>query len=862
VSLGVVAAAILVRVPLAPLLGDRVPFITLFPAMAFVAWCCGRGPALAALGFSSLAVAFFILEPQYSFAIGPIEHQAGLVLYLLIGLGFIAMFESLRTAWLQAAEQRERLRTTLASIGDAVIATDTEGCITNLNAVAESLTGWTNGAAVGQPLDVVFRIVNEQTRQTVENPVQKVLKLGRVVGLANHTVLIAKDGTERPIDDSAAPIRCEDGEIVGCVLVFRDVSERREAEKAVQLLASIVDSSNDAIIGKDVNGVITSWNRAAERLFGYSAAEAVGQSVGMLVPPDRADEMPALLARIRQGEQVDHFDTVRRTKDGRLVPISLTVSPIKDEYGQIVGASKTARDISERKQAEAALREEKTRLHATLHGIGDGVIVTDAEGRVSMMNPVAQELTAWKDEAVGRPLEDVFRIVNEQTRKIVDSPVTRALREGVIVGLANHTILIRKDGTELPIDDSAAPIRDAHGHVFGCVLVFRDVTERKRSEEALKEADRRKNEFLATLAHELRNPLAPIRNAIQILLMKGPPDPEMKWGREVIDRQVQHMARLLDDLLDVSRITHNKLDLRIERIELSAVVQNAIETCQPFIQRGGQKLTVTLPQHPVYLDADPVRLSQVFSNLLNNAAKYSEPGCHIRLIGERQGSDVVVSVQDDGIGIAPQMLPRIFEIFSQAQRILERSQGGLGIGLSLVRGLVELHGGSVEAHSDGPGKGSTFTVRLPLVVQDSVPVQVAVPPARHEQTGARKCRLLIVDDLRDSADSLAMLLKAMGHEVHTAYDGENAVTLAEKLKPEAVLLDIGMPKLNGYDACRRIRQQPWGLGMSLIALTGWGQEDDRHRTEEAGFNHHMVKPVDPGELMQVLASLLQNKGTA
>jgi PAS domain S-box-containing protein len=378
--------------------------------------------------------------------------------------------------------QQEQLRVTLTSIGDAVITTDAEGRVTLLNPVAETLTGWTNGDATGKPLPTVFHIVNERTRQAVENPVAKVLATGGIVGLANHTVLIAKDGTERAIDDSGAPIRDSKGNVTGVVLVFRDLTEQRKAEQSARFLASIVESSDDAIIGKDVNGIITSWNQAAERLFGYSTAEAVGHPVAMLAPPDRADEMPALLAQIKRGQRVEHFDTVRRAKDGRFLPISLTVSPIKDEDSNIIGASKIARDISERKRAEEALHEERERLHTTLTSIGDAVIVTDAEGRVTLMNRVAQALTGWKDEATGRHLQEVFRIVNEQTRQPVESPVTKVIREGVVVGLANHTALIAKDGGEVPIDDSGAPIRNAGGEIVGVVLVFRDVTERRRLE--------------------------------------------------------------------------------------------------------------------------------------------------------------------------------------------------------------------------------------------------------------------------------------------------------------------------------------------------------------------------------------------
>jgi CheY-like chemotaxis protein/two-component sensor histidine kinase len=385
-----------------------------------------------------------------------------------------------------------------------------------------------------------------------------------------------------------------------------------------------------------------------------------------------------------------------------------------------------------------------------------------------------------------------------------------------------------------------------------------DVTERKQTEEELRDADRKKDEFLATLAHELRNPLAPMRNAVQILKAKGPPHPELEWARGVLDRQGQLMARLLDDLLDVSRISLNKLELRTERVELAAVCDAALETSRPVIEAGSHELTVTLPPEPIHLEADPVRLAQVFANLLNNAAKYTEEGGRIRLTAERQGSDVIVSVKDSGIGIAAEMLPRIFEIFSQAKPALVRSQGGLGIGLSLAKGLVELHGGSIEVRSDGTGRGSEFVVRLPVAAE--TPAREPARPSDDEQEPATKCRILIVDDNQDSADSLAMLLTIMGNEVGTAYDGEQAVEAAEAIRPDVVLLDIGMPKLNGYDACRRIREQPWGQGMFLIALTGWGQEEDRRRTEAAGFNRHMVKPVDPDVLLKLLAALSSEPG--
>jgi signal transduction histidine kinase len=378
--------------------------------------------------------------------------------------------------------------------------------------------------------------------------------------------------------------------------------------------------------------------------------------------------------------------------------------------------------------------------------------------------------------------------------------------------------------------------------------------ERLRLVNELKEADRRKDEFLATLAHELRNPLAPVRNAVQVLRLKGPDDPELRWGRDVIDRQVEHLTRLIDDLMDISRITRNKLELRKQRVELAEVITGAVESSRPAVEQCGHELTVTLPPQPIYLNGDLVRLAQVFQNLLTNAVKYTERGGQIWLTAERQGGDAVVRVKDTGVGIPGEKLPRLFEMFFQVDRTLERSQGGLGIGLSLVRRLVELHGGRVDARSEGVGKGSEFIVRLPVLVEKSIPPQ-SQEPGGNGRTKTTARRILVVDDNRDSADSLAMLLRLTGHEVHAAYDGVEGVEAAERVRPEVVLLDIGMPGLNGYDACRRIRGQEWGKDVMLIATTGWGQDEDRRRTGEAGFDAHLVKPVDPQALMRLLAGL-------
>jgi CheY-like chemotaxis protein len=384
------------------------------------------------------------------------------------------------------------------------------------------------------------------------------------------------------------------------------------------------------------------------------------------------------------------------------------------------------------------------------------------------------------------------------------------------------------------------------------LLAVEDVSALRERAEELAEAHRHKDEFLATLAHELRNPLAPIRNAVQYLGMEGLTERDVKTARDVISRQVAVMVRLIDDLLDVSRISRNKLDIRKQRVELASVVESAVESSRPLIQQCGHELTIRLPPEPVDLDADPIRLAQVFLNLLNNAAKYTKRGGHIWLTADREGSDALVSVRDNGIGIPGDMLPRIFDMFTQVDRSLEQSQGGLGIGLTLVRRLVDLHDGTIEARSDGPDQGSEFVVRLPLI-----PPPLEPPPASDglRVAALSGSRILVVDDNKDSADSLGMLLRLKANEIRTAYDGIEAVKVAETFRPELVLLDIGLPKLNGYDVARRIRQQPWGRDVILVALTGWGQDEDRRRSQEAGFNFHIVKPVELSALEKLLAGL-------
>jgi PAS domain S-box-containing protein len=758
--------------------------------------------------------------------------------------------------------ERERLRITLASIGDAVVSTDIDGRVVFLNAVAERLTGWKQVEAAGQPLESVFRIVNEVTRASVENPALRALREGRVVDLANHTLLIARDGSERPIDDSAAPMLGPDGRALGAVLVFRDVSERKQAEEARARLAAIVESSDDAIVSKTLEGVILSWNAGAERVFGYTAAEAVGRNITLLIPPNRLSEETDIVARLKQGLRIEHFETVRLAKGGRAVDISLSVSPVKDEDGNVIGAAKIARDITARKRADEALRvsergrqdaAERLALAVTAASLGDwswdaatDTVAFSSRAAAIFGLPQASNLTRLELEAM----------VHEEDRVRAQEEVARS-----IAGRSQYEIeyrLLRPSGEQVWISSKGRAQYRADGSTSGIFGVVQDITERKRLEqelwqraEELAEADRRKDEFIALLAHELRNPLAPIRAGLHLLKLGLADATALERARAMMDRQLSHMVRLIDDLLDVSRITTNRLHLQRQPVLLADAINHALEAVSPAMQAAGHVLEISLPEPPVVLDADLTRLAQVFGNLLSNSVKYTPRGGRISLRAEVHGQKLTVTVKDSGIGIPAHALPDVFEMFSQVDRNVERGTGGLGIGLALVRGLVETHGGAVSADSPGPGKGSTFTVTLPIHDGDALattPMVDLVPlPARR--------KVVIADDSVDGAEAMAELLEALGNEAHIAHDGVSVVAIAERVRPQLVLMDVGMPGQNGLDATRQIRAQPWGKHMTIIALTGWGQEADRQRSQDAGCDGHLVKPVDFPKLEKLLREL-------
>jgi PAS domain S-box-containing protein len=506
------------------------------------------------------------------------------------------------------------------------------------------------------------------------------------------------------------------------------------------------------------------------------------------------------------------------------------------------------RRASEQQREAAAQRE---RLRATLTCMADGVLVADLQGRLTLMNPAAAEMTAWtNEEANGLPWWEVLALRREDGQDDLENPIDRALRNEGVVHETMPLVLTARSGHTIPIAYSAAPVRDSQGNVTGVVVVFRDESERRRTELALRNADRRKDEFLATLAHELRNPLAPISMGLELLKISDDDPQAAEEVRTMMQRQTQHMVRLIDDLMDVSRITRGKLELRKSQVELAEIVRNALDAVRPLIEYAKHQLTVRLPEKPLLLYADANRLTQVLTNLLNNAAKFTPREGRIELTVQGTGSEALITVADSGIGIAAEQLDRVFDMFTQVSASSETSHAGLGIGLTLVKRLVEMHDGTITVHSRGQNLGTSFRIQIPAL--PAPPIPVSETNRNGHAKSAAKRRILVVDDNMDALESLSQLVSRLGNDVCRAHDGIEALEAAQRFRPEIVLMDLGMPNLDGYEAARRMRQQPWGRSVTLVATTGWGQDEDRRRSAEAGFDRHLVKPIEVAALRDVL----------
>ncbi len=827
-----------------------------------------------------------------------------------------------------------------------------------------------------------------------------------------------KDGSIRYVQINSK-VLWDGDEFLRTQCFTRDVTDQRVAHELARRLAEIVENSDDAIISQDLNGTVTSWNSAAERLYGYEAAEALGQPIRVIVPAHLQHEEEDVVRRVRRGERVPPFDTQRKHKDGTLVDVALAVSPVRDQDGVIVGASKMARDISARKRMEAkdaflvalddlvrpltdaeditftaakalgqhlsvnrcayAIVEDDEDTIVLTGNFNDGVesivgrytltqfgteclrlmragepyIVTDShtDPRISETHRASYAMTAirgvicvpilkecrlvaamavhtatprhWRADEV----QLVQRVAGRCWESIERAKITQSLEESehlfraLANSIPNLTWMARPDGWIYwyneqwydytgttpeqmqgwgwqDVHDSASlpdvtrewqrsiatgtpfemvfplrgadgqfrrfltrvnPVRDSRGEVVHWFGTNTDVEAERRATEAndsLREAaetaNRAKDEFLAMLGHELRNPLSPILTALQLMRLRG--SDESQRERTIIERQVRHLTRLVDDLLDVSRIARGKVELKRETVEMAEIVAAALEMTSPLLEQRTHSITVKLPRRGLAVEGDATRLSQVVSNLITNAAKYTPSGGSITISGEAVQGEVILSVRDTGVGIAPEVLPRIFDLFIQGAQAIDRSQGGLGLGLTIVRNLVERHGGSVSARSDGAGTGAEFVIRLPRVTTIASVHRQDTGVAVHQGaavTGGR--RILVVDDNEDSALMLSEVLKVKGYQTRTAHDAPAALLLAAEFCPELAFLDIGLPVMDGYELAALLRQIPSLKGIRLIALTGYGQESDRQRTAAAGFERHLVKPVDLAVVEEIAA---------
>ena len=632
------------------------------------------------------------------------------------------------------------------------------------------------------------------------------------------------------------------------------IERMQPSEECYRLL---VDAVQDyGIFMLDRVGHIVTWNTGAANIKGYRAAEVIGKCFSLFrTPEDVASGKPERELEIAAAEGRLEDDGMRVRKDGSRFWANVVITAVRNDAGELVGFVKVIRDLTKQRASEYALREAEERMRSVVNHVIDGIITIDERGLVESFNPAAEKTFGYPaGEVVGR---NVKMLMPEPHQSGHDGYITNYLRtnQPKIIGIGREVEGLRSDGSIFPMDLAVSEFHLGGRRYFTGII--RDITERKRLERELHkrvaeldETGHRKDEFLAMLAHELRNPLAAITTAMQLSTMSGVQD-QINWSMEVINRQVKHLSRLIDDLLDVSRITRGKVQLRKEQIDANPVINSALETVRPLIQQRNHELIVSL-QPGLRLVADPTRLEQILVNLLTNAAKYTESGGTIWFTGGQEGNDLVINVRDTGIGIRPEKLPQMFELFVQGDRSLARSEGGLGIGLTLVRSLTEMHGGTVSATSEGPGRGSEFLVRLPaLAARDE---ETPGLPAKPPQAMVHRARILIVDDNTDMVRALVKLLEILGHDVQTAYDGPTAIEVARVHRPEFVLLDLGLPGMDGYQVATRLRQEQGSRHAVIVAVTGYGQEDDLCRSREAGFDHHLVKPIDHNLLVSLIST--------
>jgi PAS domain S-box-containing protein len=810
----------------------------------------------------------------------------------------------------QAALASRRLIAIIESSDDAIVSKDLDGIITSWNPAAEQMFGYTANEAVGQSI----RMIIPPERQGEEDTVLARVRSGEAI-THFETIRRRKDGTLIPISLTVSPIRDDAGRVIGASKIARDISERAQAAVASRRLAAVVESSDDAIITKDLNSIITSWNSAAERMFGYTAAEAIGQSIRMLIPEELQDEEDFVLAKIRAGEKIDHYETIRQHRNGTRLSISLTVSPIRDEKGEIVGASKVARDISERSRLLAAAREHA----ANTEKLGEvGTVVASTLERqtiIQKVTDIATQLTHAEFGAFFYNVADpesgdadmLYTLSGAPQDAFANFPHPRVIFGPTFHGegpvrlddvtadprYGRSAVFFGMPAGRLPVRSYlAVPVMGISGEVLGGLFfghsqigVFTEQHERlalgvaawasvalenARLYAAAQAANRMKDEFLAVLSHELRTPLNAIVGYSRLL--RGgilPPDKAVR-ALETLERNATWLTQIVEDVLDVSRIVSGKIRLDVQPVELPVIVDNAVATSQPAADAKGVRLQTMVDPRVGPVSGDPGRLQQVVWNLVSNAVKFTPRNGRVQVRLERVNSHVEIVVSDTGIGIQPDFLPYVFERFRQADTGPTRKSGGLGLGLAIVRHIIEMHGGTVDASSAGEGQGATFRVRLPLMIMHPAALETRREHPRTERREAltglgdlEGIRVLAIDDEEDALTLLRVVLETAGAQVTTLSSPITALECIAEVKPHVLVVDLGMPEMDGFELITRIRKSTNEAIRNLpaAALTAFARSEDRTKALRSGFEMHLAKPVDPAELVASVATLAKRVNT-
>ena len=794
------------------------------------------------------------------------------------------------------------------SSDDAIVSKDLNGIITSWNRAAERMFGYTPEEAIGKSI----RMIIPQDRQSEEDLVLGRIRAGEAV-TNFETLRQRKDGTFVPISLTVSPIYDDAGKVIGASKIARDISDRLQGHVAVRRLTAVVESSDDAIITKNLDSIITSWNPAAERMFGYTEEEAIGKSIRMIIPPELQDEEDLVLSKIRAGDKVDHYETVRLRKDGVRLLISLTVSPILNDRGEIVGASKIARDITERSRLVAAAHEHAHNVEK-LAEIGQLVASTLDRDRIAQqLTDAATELThaqfgaffynvhdsqsgnaytlytlsgAKKADFAGFPHPRATAIfaptfygegpvrLDDVTKdpRYGKNPPFHGMPEGHLPVRSYLAVPVRGHGDEVLgglffAHPEPGRFTEQHQRLALGIAAWGSVAlENARLYTEAREANRMKDEFLAVLSHELRTPLNAILGYAR-LLRGGVLAPEKaERGLETLERNATWLTQIVEDVLDVSRIVSGKIRLDVQPVELPLIVDNAVSTVTPAADAKGVRMQTVIDPRVGPVSGDPDRLQQVVWNLVSNAVKFTPKGGRVQVRLERVNSHIEIAVSDTGIGIRQDFLPYVFERFRQAEAGTTRKTGGLGLGLAIVRHIVEMHGGTVQAASAGENQGATFRVRLPLMIVHPEPAETRREHPRSERNVAmtplgdlRGVRVLAVDDEEDALTLLRAVLETAGAEVTTVSSSRTALARIEEVLPNVLILDLGMPEMDGFELIRQIRSSPNPAVRDLpaAALTAFARSEDRTKALRSGFEMHLAKPIDPGELAASVATLMR-----